>query len=113
MQNTISTKTSRHGQMQKSERIMREVAKQYGITLTELRGEDRSRRYSWPRHIAYIRLYDETNLSYPQIARLMGKKDHTTIIYGVKVGRRNIKQGLLEGETNDDCELQAEGHAFD
>jgi chromosomal replication initiator protein len=98
--------------MQQSERIMREVALEYGITLTELRSDDRQRKYAWPRQIAYIRLFDETKLSYPQIARLMGKKDHTTVMHGVKVGRQKIKQGLLEGETDDDTQLQSEGDIF-
>lgn len=91
--------------MQQSERIMREVAAQYGVTLTELRSDNRGRSYSWPRLMAYLRLYDETKLSLPQIARLMGKKDHTTIIHGLKSGRALIKQGLLEGETNDCCSI--------
>lgn len=107
------TKINLRLNMLASERIMREVASQYGITLRDLRGDCRRKKYSWPRQVAYIRLADETNLSYPQIARIMGKKDHTTIIYGIKVGRQKIKQGLLEGETNDNCELQTEGHALD
>lgn len=97
----------------KSERIMREVASAHGISLSELRGDCRSRQYSWPRKVAFIRLYDETPLTLQQIARVMGKEDHTTVLYALKTGRQLIKQGLLEGEDDDCCELSAEGETLD
>jgi chromosomal replication initiator protein len=91
--------------MHQSERIMREVAMQYGITFTELRNDSKKKKYSWPRQVACLRLYDETRLSFPQIARLIGLKDHTSIIYAVKACRQKIKQGLLEGELDESVEL--------
>ena len=89
-----------------SERIMREVCDAHGLTMRELRSDNRSRAFSWPRQVAYLRLYDETNLSLPQIARLLGKKDHTTVLYGIEAMRKKIKDGLIEGETHECCQLQ-------
>lgn len=86
-----------------SERIMREVCHAYGLSMRQLRSDNRSPIFSWPRQVAYVRLYDETNLSLPQIARLLGKKDHTTVLYGIEAARKKIKQGLMEGEINERC----------
>ena len=75
--------------------ILREVAEQYGITVQDLLSQSRERKYSWPRGVAYLRIYCETPMSYPQVARLMKRKDHTTIIYGVKATRQRIKEGKI------------------
>lgn len=71
--------------------ILKEVARQYGLTINDLRGDNRCRHIAHPRQIAYVRLRDETNLSYPSIARIMGDRDHTTIIYGERVARARLK----------------------
>jgi chromosomal replication initiation ATPase DnaA len=92
---------------------MFEVADKYGITIHELRSDNREKRFSWPRQVAYVRLVDETPLSYPQIARIMGKENHTTVLYGERVGRRRIKQGLLERDDDDYFNFQVERIAID
>ena len=89
--------------LSQSERILREVCHAYRLSMRQLRSDNRSPIFSWPRQVAYLRLYDETNLSLPQIARLLGKKDHTTVMYGIESGRKKIKQGLIEGEINECC----------
>ena len=89
--------------LSQSEHILREVCHAYGLSMRQLRSDNRSPIFSWPRQVAYLRLYDETNLSLPQIARLLGKKDHTTVMYGIESGRKKIKQGLIEGESNECC----------
>lgn len=76
-------------------RIVREVADEYGLSVTSLRGGSRKREFAWARQIAMVRLIDETTLSYPAIARVLGCKDHTTIIYGERVARQRLKEGLL------------------
>ena len=76
--------------------IVKQVAEKHGLTVDDLRSQDRSRKYSWPRQEAMVRLRDETALSYPSIARLLHRKDHTTIIYGERVARNRIKKGSEE-----------------
>ena len=76
--------------------IIKQVAEKHGLTVDDLRSQDRSRKYSWPRQEAMVRLRDETALSYPSIARLLRRKDHTTIIYGERVARNRIKEGSEE-----------------
>jgi chromosomal replication initiator protein len=74
-------------------KILREVAKEFDVSVNELRGSSRERHIARPRQIAYLRLRDETDLSYPVIARVMGDRDHTTIIDGINAVRRRLKQG--------------------
>jgi chromosomal replication initiator protein len=73
--------------------IIREVAKDHGLTVPELLGPSRRRKYAWPRQEAMLRMREETELSYPQIARLLRRKDHTTIWHGERAARQRIKEG--------------------
>ena len=62
-----------------------EVAAKHRITLDDLVGHDRSVCYVHPRQEVYYRAYIECpHLSYPEIGRRMGGRDHTTIAHGVK-----------------------------
>lgn len=72
--------------------ILHEITARYGVTMEELRGRSRLSRCTMPRLIAYVRLRDETALSYPAIGRMMDR-DHSTIIYGERVARARMKEG--------------------
>lgn len=62
-----------------------EVAAKHRITLDQLVGHDRSVCFVHPRQEVYFRAYIECpHLSYPEIGRRMGGRDHTTIYHGVK-----------------------------
>lgn len=76
--------------------ILKEVAQAHGVTVNDLRGESRFRHIAHARQEAYTRLRDETAMSYPAIARVMAKKDHTTIIHGERACRQRIKEGSDE-----------------
>lgn len=65
--------------------ILKEVAEDDGLTVDDLTGECRERRIAWPRQRAYYRAFVECpHLSYPEIARRIGGRDHTTILHGVR-----------------------------
>ena len=74
-------------------RIMREVAEAHDITVQDLLSQSRCRQYSWPRQEAMLRMRDETNLSYTQIARLLRRECHTTVVYGERAARQRIQEG--------------------
>jgi len=76
-----------------AQRILVQVAEEHGISMRDLLSQNRARPFSWPRQYAMLRLRDETDLSYPQIARLLRREDHTTIIYGERAARKRIKEG--------------------
>jgi len=65
--------------------ILQEVAEDYGLTIAALKGQDRSRHITQPRQEAYYRAFVECpHVSYPEIARRIGGRDHTTILHGVR-----------------------------
>lgn len=78
------------------DRILGEVAIKHGTTIAHLRSDSRLRKYSWPRQECYVRLRDETPMSYPQIARVMRRKDHTTVMYGERVCRERLRNAPEE-----------------
>lgn len=79
--------------MDRVSKILREVAKEFDVPVNELRGPNISRHIAKSRQIAYLRLRDETDLSYPTIGRIMGNRDHTTIIYGIRAVTKRLQQG--------------------
>lgn len=61
--------------------ILVEVAQEYGLKVADLKGPSRIAFAVEARRKAFYRLRSETLLSYPQIGRLMGYRDHSTAIY--------------------------------
>ena len=64
--------------------ILAEVAVEHRITVADLIGHSRAVRYAHPRQKAYFRAYVECpHLSYPEIGRRIGGRDHTSVRHGV------------------------------
>lgn len=76
-----------------AQEIIREVAGKYDIEVSDLLSRSKRPKYAWPRQEAMLRMREETELSYPQIARLLRRDCHTTIITGVRAARQRIKEG--------------------
>lgn len=72
--------------------IIAEVAIKYDITLAQIMGNRKARKFSEPRQEAMWRCYRETGATLPQIARAIGKKDHSTVWYGVKAYESRLKR---------------------
>jgi chromosomal replication initiator protein len=67
--------------------ILDESAAQFGFTVDELQSKHRQRPLVTARQIAMYVMRELTELSYPNIAREFGGRDHTTVIHAVeKVG---------------------------
>jgi len=64
------------------EKTLEEVATFYQIKKSDLLSPKRNKDIALPRQIAMYILRYELNLSFPKIASLLKKKDHTTIIHG-------------------------------
>ena len=62
--------------------IIKAVADEYKVTVSELEGPRRPRRIVVPRQLAMYLLRDVAQLSFPQIGELLGGRDHTTAMYG-------------------------------
>lgn len=63
--------------------ILKLVALQFNVRTTDLRSDQRARRMSLPRQICMYLLRKHLLMSYPEIGKFMGGKDHTTVLHGV------------------------------
>ncbi len=61
------------------------VAGRHGLTMAELRNDSRRREYARPRQIAMYAIRQLCpHMSYPGIARVLAREDHTTVLHGVR-----------------------------
>ncbi len=87
------------------EQVIDTVSSYYRVTIEALRSNSRSRTIAFPRQMAMYLARTETSLSYPQIGKKLGNRDHTTILYGYEK-----ISGLLETDANvrrDNLEIKA------
>lgn len=89
--------------------IISAVSKFFNITKDEILSKNRKRELVLPRQIAIFLIREQTNKSFPEIGKIMGGKDHTTIIHAekkiidliktdiqIKENIEQIRQGLFE-----------------
>lgn len=70
------------------EAILKLVALQFNVRAVELRSEKRVRRLAVPRQVCMYLLRKFHVMSYPEIGKFLGGRDHSTIMHGVdKIGR--------------------------
>lgn len=65
-------------------RIAHEVSEKHRVSFEDMRGKSHVKRFVAARSEAYFRIRTETALSYPQIGRRFGGRDHTTVLHGVR-----------------------------
>lgn len=63
--------------------ILKLVALQFNVRTTDIRSDKRVRKLSLPRQICMYLLRKHLLMSYPEIGKFMGGKDHTTVLHGV------------------------------
>src|SRR5690606_10139273 len=64
--------------------IIERTAKHFQIGMDEIMGPKRDKDIVVPRQVAMYMLRSELHLSFPKIARELGRKDHTTAIHSVE-----------------------------
>ncbi len=67
-----------------AKQIIEKTAKHYAVTVEDIMGPKRDKDIVVPRQIAMYMLRSELHLSFPKIARELGRKDHTTAIHSVE-----------------------------
>lgn len=82
--------------------IQKQVARHFNIRVADMFSARRSREIARPRQIAMYLAKNLTSLSYPEIGRHFGNRDHTTIMHAV---RRVEELMLSETELADDVSL--------
>lgn len=70
--------------------IIRRVALKHGLTVDQIRSRTNQRKIAWPRQEAMAMLRDQTTLSFPAIARMLGLTDHTTVIKGIRAFEKRL-----------------------
>jgi len=66
------------------------VAEAFAVPPTTLTGMSRSQGHVRPRHLAMALVRDYCGYSYPQIGRLFGDRDHTTVISGIRTAEKLV-----------------------
>lgn len=60
------------------------TAKAYGVSKTDLESPCRKRQFAQPRQFAMYMCRQLTTCSYPQIGRMFGDRDHTTVLFAFR-----------------------------
>ena len=79
------------------ERILEEVSRQYKVAAADLLGRNRRKTIALARQVAMYLLIYELELSPTEVGRLLGNRDHSTVIHGA---------GKINGEINEDYHLR-------
>lgn len=77
-------------------KIIDTVCNHFKIKKEEIKKQDRSRKIAYPRQVCMYLLRKHTDLNFIDIARLLNRKDHTTIIHGVEKIEEEIKTNQAE-----------------
>ena len=85
------------------QQILCEVASYYGVKVDDLLARSRKRTVSVPRQVAMYLLIHEIGLPPTQVGRLLGGRDHSTVIHGA---------GKINGEMHEDSELRHDVQAI-
>jgi chromosomal replication initiator protein len=64
--------------------VQRTVAERFHIKISEIKSKKRSKNLVFPRQIAMYLCRELTKLSFPEIGRHFGGKDHSTVIYACR-----------------------------
>ncbi len=82
---------------QDPEEIMKIVARQFQISLADLRSEKKSRQLALPRQLAMYLCRKYSHLSLPDIGTLFGGKNHTTVLHAVRrIGKLQTSDPMLK-----------------
>lgn len=82
--------------------IIEKTAKYFEIKANEIKSSSRSQYIIVPRQIAMYLLRSELHMSYPQIARELGRSDHTTAMHSITKIERQIKLDITIREKVDE-----------
>lgn len=74
-------------------RIALAVAKAHKLNWRQMVSERRCQQFVRARHHAWWLMDKYTGLSYPQMARIFGRFDHTTVMWGIKRHQQRINAG--------------------
>jgi chromosomal replication initiator protein len=71
--------------------LINTVCRYFGIEHAEIVSQKRDRALTYARHVAMYLLRQQAGLSYSAIAYLLGKKDHSTVVYACSQIHKELK----------------------
>lgn len=81
--------------------IIKAVCSYYNVKQSQIKGSERTENLSFPRQIIMFLLRHELGLKYEEIAHMLKKKDHTTVLHGSdKIGAMLIKNPSFKEEVD-------------
>lgn len=78
-----------------SRSIIAQVAAEWEVSVEVLVGPRRCQSVSRPRQDAMFRLYETGRFSLPQIGRMFGNRDHTTILHSVRRHAKRLAEAAV------------------
>lgn len=85
-----------------AKQVVEKVAKYFHVSMEDILGPKRDKDIVVPRQIAMYVLRSELHLSFPKIAKELGRKDHTTALHSVeKIDKSLISDSLLQQNLKD------------
>ena len=70
------------------------VAEHFGVTSSDILSKKRNSEFVLPRQVSMYLLRNTLDISLANVGKILGKKDHTTIIHGIK----KIEEDILINE---------------
>ncbi|MBM4222342.1 MAG: chromosomal replication initiator protein DnaA [Gammaproteobacteria bacterium] len=64
--------------------ILQIVSDRYGVTRDQLLSDSRQKKYAWPRQLAVALCKELSSLSFPEIGKALGGRDHTTVMHACR-----------------------------
>lgn len=90
--------------------VQKLTAEHFNISITDLLSSKKTHKFSYPRHVAMYLSRELIGLSFKEIARAFGNKDHSTIIYAVKrITKDKEKKNTVINDLNQLRELLSKG----
>lgn len=74
--------------------IVKSVCNYYSVRIPDVKGKRRTKDLVIPRQISMYLIYELTNTPFASIGELLGGRDHTTVMHGVKKVETAIKEDL-------------------
>ena len=84
------------------DRIIDEVARTYGVTAEDIRGQRRSGQISTARQVAMYVVREITSMTQLKIGQEFGGRDHATVVYALQQVTKAIKTDPRKKETIED-----------
>jgi chromosomal replication initiator protein len=72
--------------------VINTVGNYYGVGVQQLKGERRTKTIVWPRQILMYLLRQELRLPLEEVGRLVGGRDHTTVLHAAEKVKGEIEQ---------------------